>query len=726
MAKRDKLFDYVLVVALDKEGEAYTPKVTYQFPPIGPTKKGRSVSDDVVKFCFPEISDRDTTENLFKQNGCETFSFTLTESDSSKRFGYCRRFLGKNCECFCLLSFFPSFSLFSAILDCVEERRMEGKAAVFTFLRAILAQPIPGPGETVELKVFSTTASEGMDTYTFNRADNAYEHLDYVSFYPLCRRVSVEKILFLFESLLFERRIIVMAKTLATLSSCVHAITALVHPFTWQHIFIPILPVSLISYCCAPMPFIVGLLASSQSALDELPIEECVIINLDTGNFTSKPVFTGSLPQSEFDTLKQSLKLFTGEKKKKMNENSKQFSLRITQCFLRFFASIFSEYTMYFKSGKFDRDAFIKSRTGPAAKFLEAFGAAQMFEMFIYDRENVVQSGRNLSTFCTLADPDIKFIEERVEKALETERVEVKLVKKQNKFGKNGFKSLFKKSKKRGTIENLSASAPDNGNHFSAAHDRRQTIGDPTFYNQGDGPPSPSAPRHNRRSHKKLPNETGSLSSASFRKRTTGALQGEPTFRQKENGKEKQYYRHSIMGGRDLFKNIQAANKAAEEAEEQAKADANNYDLAKEEDAPTFSLQAGSGRDTNPRTRHKKSFSLAPGMLVSTPPKRNKKQRGQFIGASRTKSTGSLPADNGSNGTGKSHKPLPVPKGRKSRFNITNRSANGSVMSKSAPETLGPSTSLSRSTSPSKRNSQKRPKKRAPPVPTKKSSRAHH
>lgn len=41
-----------------------------------------------------------------------------------------------------------------------------------------------------------------------------------------------------------------------------------------QHVFIPILPPSLIDYTCAPMPFLVGILHSSLDALYSLPLEE--------------------------------------------------------------------------------------------------------------------------------------------------------------------------------------------------------------------------------------------------------------------------------------------------------------------------------------------------------------------------------------------------------------------------------------------------------------------
>lgn len=60
----------------------------------------------------------------------------------------------------------------------------------------------------------------------------------------------------------------------STLSSCVHAVVALLYPFSWQHTFIPVLPTSMVDIVCCPTPFLVGILSSSLPKLKELPVEE--------------------------------------------------------------------------------------------------------------------------------------------------------------------------------------------------------------------------------------------------------------------------------------------------------------------------------------------------------------------------------------------------------------------------------------------------------------------
>lgn len=59
--------------------------------------------------------------------------------------------------------------------------------------------------------------------------------------------------------MLFERRIIFTSKKLYRLSACVQSANAVLYPMNWQHIFIPVLPQSLIDYLLAPMPYLIGL-----------------------------------------------------------------------------------------------------------------------------------------------------------------------------------------------------------------------------------------------------------------------------------------------------------------------------------------------------------------------------------------------------------------------------------------------------------------------------------
>lgn len=58
-----------------------------------------------------------------------------------------------------------------------------------------------------------------------------------------------------------------MADDVRTLSSCVHAASAMLYPFAWQHVFIPLLPSDMLEYVTAPMPFVIGVGALSMTCL---------------------------------------------------------------------------------------------------------------------------------------------------------------------------------------------------------------------------------------------------------------------------------------------------------------------------------------------------------------------------------------------------------------------------------------------------------------------------
>lgn len=70
--------------------------------------------------------------------------------------------------------------------------------------------------------------------------------------------VDAHNMMMVFASMLYERRIIFTSKRLSRLSACVQACNALIYPMIWQHIYIPVLPLSLIDYLLAPMPFLIG------------------------------------------------------------------------------------------------------------------------------------------------------------------------------------------------------------------------------------------------------------------------------------------------------------------------------------------------------------------------------------------------------------------------------------------------------------------------------------
>ena len=76
----------------------------------------------VVQFCFPDANDfpRSQLRVFFSSSSSskEVFSFVLTETDGSRRFGFCQRVLlpSRFPRCFCVISSQPAFDVFSRFI----------------------------------------------------------------------------------------------------------------------------------------------------------------------------------------------------------------------------------------------------------------------------------------------------------------------------------------------------------------------------------------------------------------------------------------------------------------------------------------------------------------------------------------------------------------------------------------------------------------------------------
>ncbi|KAG5270327.1 hypothetical protein AALO_G00191400 [Alosa alosa] len=443
-----ELFEYFVVVSLKKKPtkNSYTPEVTYQFPKLErPTKQMREAEQRlkaIPQFCFPDAKDWTPVAEY----SSETFSFMLTGEDGSRRFGYCRRLLpsGKGPrlpEVYCVISRLGCFDLFSKILDEVERRRGISAALVYPFMRSLMESPFPAPGKTIKVKTFLPGA--GNEVIELRRPmDSRLEHVDFDSLFSC---LSARQVVRVFASLLLERRVIFVAEKLSTLSSCVHAVVALLYPFSWQHTFIPVLPASMVDIVCCPTPFLVGLLSSSLPKLKDLPVEEALMVDLGTDRFIRQMDDEASLlPRKLQAALEQALEqrndIINQDSDSESDEECNTLNSLVSEAFIRFFLETIGHYSLFMTQGErgeraFQREAFRKSVASKSIRrFLGVFMESQMFAGFIQDRE--LRKSRAKGLF-----------EQRVEQYLEelpdTEQSGV------NKFLKglgNKMKFLHKKS----------------------------------------------------------------------------------------------------------------------------------------------------------------------------------------------------------------------------------------------------------------------------------------
>ncbi|KAK7818097.1 hypothetical protein U0070_014692 [Myodes glareolus] len=360
----------------------------------------------IPQFCFPDAKDWAPVQEFTS----ETFSFVLTGEDGSRRFGYCRRLLpggkGKRLpEVYCIVSRLGCFSLFSKILDEVEKRRGISPALVQPLMRSVMEAPFPALGKTIIVKNF--LPGSGTEVIELCRPlDSRLEHVDFESLFS---SLSVRHLVSVFASLLLERRVIFIADKLSTLSTCCHAMVALIYPFSWQHTYIPVLPPAMIDIVCSPTPFLIGLLSSSLPLLRELPLEEVLVVDLINDRFLRQMEDEDSiLPRKLQVALEHILEQRNGLACDQdggpldcvHGPESSPLNEVVSEAFVRFFVEIVGHYSLFLTSGEersLQREAFRKAVSSKSLRrFLEVFMETQTFRGFIQERELRRQDAKGL------------------------------------------------------------------------------------------------------------------------------------------------------------------------------------------------------------------------------------------------------------------------------------------------------------------------------------------
>ncbi|XP_060913983.1 DENN domain-containing protein 2D-like isoform X1 [Labrus mixtus] len=387
-------FEYLVVVSLKKtkDGSSYEPQITYQFPKKdGMARYQKEEEEKTLKaitlFCFPEgINWAPLTEYH-----SETFSFVLTEIDGSRRNGYCRRLLpgGKGArppEAYCIISSLACFGLFSKIFDEVEKRRQISMAMIYPFMQKLREASFPAPGNTVEIKSF--IPESGTEIISLTRPLDSW--LEHVNFGVLFGCLTDEEVLLVFASAVLERRIVFIADELGTLSQIIHAVAALLYPFTWQHTLISIVPEILIDVVMAPTPYLLGV----QKHLLDLVIDQGDLLVVDLSE-DKKQTFIESIgDESSILPPKLQAEIMEALSKRQKASTVEELNRVVSEAFLHFFVRTVGHYAPYVKYGRsgepgvFEKRSFYKAIESKTTRhFVKKFLQTQMFDLFIQEVE---------------------------------------------------------------------------------------------------------------------------------------------------------------------------------------------------------------------------------------------------------------------------------------------------------------------------------------------------
>ncbi|XP_037340330.2 DENN domain-containing protein 1A isoform X3 [Pungitius pungitius] len=351
------------------------PEVRRQFPEDYTDKETLRT---VPKFCFPFNMDS-LTVNQVGQN----FTFVLTDIESKQRFGFCRLSSGAQ-TCYCILSYLPWFEVFYKLLNILADYTIKGQESQWQeFLVSLHTLPIPEPGVPVHLGVHSFfTVPDTRELPSIPENRNLTEY--FVA-------VDVNNMLHLYASMLYERRVLICCSKLSTLTACVHGSTAMLYPMHWQHVYIPVLPQHLLDYCCAPMPYLIGVHSSLMEKVRGMALDDVVVLNVDTNTLETPYDDLQSLPNDVVSSLKSRLRKVsttTGD--------------GVARAFLRTQAALFGSYrnALQIELGEpitFNEETFVTHRSSAMRQFLQNAIQLQLFKQFIDDRLDLLNSGEGFS-----------------------------------------------------------------------------------------------------------------------------------------------------------------------------------------------------------------------------------------------------------------------------------------------------------------------------------------
>lgn len=257
------------------------------------------------------------------------------------------------------------------------------------------------------------------------------------SFIDLLKNLGTDNTLTLFLYALLESKLLIHSLRSSVLTGVVEAVNNMLFPFQWQCAYLPLCPIALSDFICAPFPFIIGI-DSRYFDINEPP-PDVVCIDLDTnlisgGTEEQRHWSVKMFPKKPFRVLKQSLEeiesqgLFSyhqrlTELRSRLKYNSHDFDLRlqmiqlerqmetrIREVFLRFMCTCFYGYEQYLRPIRrkpnqtstdaavlFEFENFLRSRDSSYTKFYTFLLRTQMFSRFIEERSFLSSSTLNQS-----------------------------------------------------------------------------------------------------------------------------------------------------------------------------------------------------------------------------------------------------------------------------------------------------------------------------------------
>jgi hypothetical protein len=341
--------------------------------------KDEQVLKSVPKFAYPY---------KFENTVIQHYSFVLTDLESKWTFGFCRHD-PRSETAIVVLSYLPWHQAFYKFLDNIAVLMTSPRSEdLIEFLSTVYNTKLADPS-----KFFTVPFNRGESTFSVEvpkpfQLPSIPENRNLTEYY---NAVDTHNMMIIFASMLYERRIIFTSKKLKRLSACVQSANDVIYPMIWQHIFIPVLPMALIDYLLAPMPFLIGVPDEVMKKVQRHEIGEVVILDADTNTVSTPFDDLNNLPQEVITSLKRQLK-----------NKSALLGDGVSRAFLRALVQLIGGYRDGLRIQEaqkitFDQEKFIETRPVSFQPFLREMLHLQIFQQFIEERLAMLNNGLGFS-----------------------------------------------------------------------------------------------------------------------------------------------------------------------------------------------------------------------------------------------------------------------------------------------------------------------------------------
>lgn len=304
-----------------------------------------------------------------------SYTFVLTDSKGVREYGHTTAFV--NGEAVVTISPYPWCNFFYRLAYLFVTNGHEGGQKL---VKALCKCPTPPSGG-----MFNTPLDLGL---TFNRPyDRLCSFIDTAPLDMLFIFPNMDDLFSVLADLMLEKHIIIVGPNFSIVSNVVMSLQALVAPFDWMHILIPILPTSLLDVLAAPPPYLVGILTSQLPQVARVPLDSVVAVHLGPGGVCERVDYQNEtrdhLPHSgKLSALRTGLSIL------RMRHPKDQTVRDLCSLFLTYYASLFGEMVLKGKRG-YKRD---KRVLGSTSVFFEKLLCTQSFTILSEEVKRALES----------------------------------------------------------------------------------------------------------------------------------------------------------------------------------------------------------------------------------------------------------------------------------------------------------------------------------------------